>query len=80
MNICTMTVYLLQHGVAMMAEAKMAAAEDSGGGQQQRWRRTTAADNDGSQDWAADYDREGWERTANNDGIKHKGRRRRCCF
>ncbi len=63
-------------GVAMMAAAKMAAAEDSGGGRQQRWRRTTAADDDGTQDRVADYDGEGWEQAANNDGIKPKGRRR----
>ncbi len=59
--------------VAMMAAAKMAAAEDSSGG---RRRRTTAADEDGTRDRAADYDGEGWERAANNDGIKRKGRRR----
>ncbi len=46
-------------GVVMMAAAKLAAAEDSGSGQQWRRRRTTAADNDGRQDWAADYDGEG---------------------
>ena len=64
-------------GVVMMAAAKMAAAEDSSGGQR---RRMTAADDNGTQDWAADYDGEGRERAANNDGIKHKGWRRQCCF
>ncbi len=60
-------------GVAMIAAAKMAAAEDSSGGQ--RW-RTMAADDDGTRDRAADYDGEGRERAANNDGIKRKGWRR----
>jgi hypothetical protein len=42
-------------GVVTMA----AAAEDGGGeGQQQRW-TMTAVDNNGMQDWAADYDGEG---------------------
>ncbi len=35
-----------------------------------------AADADGTQDRAADYDGEGRERAVNNDGIKRKGRRR----
>jgi hypothetical protein len=29
-------------------------------------------DNDGMQDWAADYKGEGGERVANNNGIRHK--------
>ncbi len=55
------------------------AAEDNndGGG---RWQRTMAADDDGTQDWAEDYDGEGRERAANNGGIRQKGRRRRFCF
>jgi hypothetical protein len=36
----------------------------------------TAADDDGTQDRAANYDREGRERAANYDGIKPKGWRR----
>ncbi len=59
-------------GVVMMAAVKMAAAEDSGGGRQQRRQRTTAADNDGTQDRAGDYDGEGRERAANNDGIRYR--------
>jgi hypothetical protein len=55
-------------GVAMMA----AAAEDGGGGQRQQRRTTTAADNNGAQGRAADYDGEGRERVANNNGIRHK--------
>jgi len=47
-----------------------------GGKQQQQRQTTTATDGNGMQDWAADYDGEGWERAANNDGIKRKGRRR----
>ncbi len=38
-----------------------------GGGQQQQ--TTTAADNDGTQDLAADYEGEGGEQAANNNGI-----------
>ncbi len=51
-------------GVVMMA----AAAEDSGG--RQRWRRqtTTAADNNGMQDWAADYKGDGQEQAARDSG------------
>ncbi len=32
----------------------------------------TAANNNGTQDWAADYDGEGQEQVANNKGIKHQ--------
>jgi hypothetical protein len=39
-----------------------------------------AADDNGMQDWAADYNGEGRERGANNNGIQHKRRRRRCFF
>jgi hypothetical protein len=58
-------------GVVMMALVKMVAAEDGGGGRQRQWRRTTAADDGGTRDRAADYNGEGQERAANNDGIRH---------
>jgi hypothetical protein len=50
--------------VVMMA----AVAEDGGGGQ--RWQRqtTTVADNNGMQDWAADYKGDGHERAARDGG------------
>jgi hypothetical protein len=51
-------------GVAMMA----ATGEEGGGGQQQKRWTTTMADNNGIQDWAADYDREGRERAARDGG------------
>ncbi len=54
------------------------ADDNSDGGGRRRW--TTAADDNGTQDWAADYNGEGWEWAENNDSIKHRGRRRRCCF
>jgi hypothetical protein len=38
-------------GVVMMA----AAAEDSGSGRQRQRQTTIAADNNGTQDWAADF-------------------------
>ncbi len=44
-------------GVVMMAAAKITAAEDSGGRQRRQWRWKTAADDNGTQDWVADYDR-----------------------
>ncbi len=40
------------------------AVEDGGGGQQQQRRTTIVAENNGMQDWAADYDREGQEQVA----------------
>jgi hypothetical protein len=42
----------------------------NGGRQQWQWRRTTAADDDGTQDRAADYKGEGGEQAANNNGIR----------
>ena len=45
--------------------------DDGNGGQRQRW-MTKAADDDGTQDQAADYEGEGGERTVNNNGIRHK--------
>ncbi len=47
----------------------MAAVDDNGYGEQQRSCEMTAADGNGMQDWAADYDKEGQEQTVNNDGI-----------
>ncbi len=48
------------------------AAEDSGGGWQgQRW-WTKAVDDNGIQDSAADYNGEGQERAAKNNGIRHQ--------
>jgi hypothetical protein len=50
--------------VVMMA----AEVEDSGGGGRRRRRTTTAADDNGIQDWAANYKGEGQEQAA-RDGI-----------
>jgi hypothetical protein len=47
-------------GVVMMA----AAAEDGCSGRQWQRRTTTALDNNGMQDWLADYEGEGQERWA----------------
>ncbi len=44
--------------VVMMA----AAAEDGGGGRRRQRRTTTAANDNGMQDWAADYKGDGQER------------------
>jgi hypothetical protein len=44
------------------------AADDGGNRGRQRWRMTMAVDDDGSQDWAADYDGEGQERAARDGG------------
>ncbi len=49
----------------------MAAVDDDGNGRQQRQRMKTADDND-TQDWVADYKREGGERAANNISIRQK--------
>ncbi len=46
-----------------------------GGQRQRRWRTTTAANDDGMQDWAADYEGEGGERAANNNGIRARRER-----
>ncbi len=43
-------------------------ADNDGNGGRQRWRTTTAADDDGSQDWVADYDGEGREWAARDGG------------
>jgi hypothetical protein len=51
----------------------MVTADDNNGdGGQRQWQRrmTTAADNNGMQDWAADYEGEGGERAANNNCIR----------
>ncbi len=50
----------------------MAVVEDDGEGGWQQQRRTTATDDNGTQDWVADYEGEGGERAANNNGIRHK--------
>jgi hypothetical protein len=42
--------------------------DNDGDGGQQRWQTTMAADDDGLQDWAADYDGEGRERAARDGG------------
>ncbi len=47
-------------GVVMMAVA----VEDSGGGQRWQMRTMIAAEDNGMQDWAADYDGEAQERAA----------------
>jgi hypothetical protein len=47
----------------------VAAADNNSNGRCRWWWMTTVADNDGVQDWAADYDREGQERAVNNDNI-----------
>jgi hypothetical protein len=48
----------------------MATADNNNGnGRRQQQQTTTAADNDGTQDWAADYEGEGGEQAANNNGI-----------
>jgi hypothetical protein len=44
----------------------------NGNSRRQQWRMTKAADNDGTQDWAADYKGEGGERAANNNNIRQK--------
>jgi hypothetical protein len=46
--------------------------DDNGDGGQRQWRRqtTTVADDNGMQDQAADYEGEGGEWAANNNGIR----------
>ncbi len=51
-------------GVVMMA----AAAEDGSSGRRRRRRTTTAADNNGMQDWVADYKVDEQERAARDGG------------
>jgi hypothetical protein len=49
----------------------MATAEDNNGnGGQQKQQTTTALDDNGMQDWVADYKGEGGEQAANNNGIR----------
>jgi hypothetical protein len=48
----------------------MAANDDNGDGGQQQRQTTTAANNDGTQDWVADYEGKGGERAVNNNGIR----------
>jgi hypothetical protein len=51
-------------GVVMMA----AAAEDSGGGQRRQRRTMIVADDNGMQDWVADYEGDGQEQLARDGG------------
>jgi hypothetical protein len=44
------------------------AVEDGGGGQRRRRRTMKATENNGMQDWVADYDREEQERAAREGG------------
>ncbi len=53
----------------------MAAVDDNGDGGQRQRRMTKAADDNGMQDRAADYEGEGGERGANNNGIRPAGQR-----
>ena len=46
------------------------AEDDNGNGRQQLQRTTTAADDNGMQGWAADYEGEGGEQATNNNGIR----------
>ncbi len=49
-----------------------AADDNDGNGGQQQWWMTKAADDNVTQDQAADYKGEGGERAANNNGIRQK--------
>jgi hypothetical protein len=51
-------------GVVMMA----AVAEDGGGGRRRQRRTTTVADNNGMQDWVADYKGDKLEQAARDGG------------
>ncbi len=53
----------------------MTAVENDDDGRQRQRRRTKVADDDGTQDQAADYKGEGGEQTANNNGIRPAGQR-----
>ncbi len=53
----------------------MAAVDNDGNGRQQEWQTTKVADDDGTQDRAADYKGEGGERAANNNCIRPAGQR-----
>ncbi len=48
----------------------MAAMDDNGDCGQRQRRMTKVADDDSTQDQAADYEGEGGERAANNNGIR----------
>ncbi len=52
----------------------MVADDDDGNGGQLQWRMMKVADNDGTQDQAADYKGEQGERAANNNGIRQKAK------
>jgi hypothetical protein len=47
-----------------------AADDDNSNGRQRHQQTMTVADDDGTQDWAADYKGEGGERVANTNGIR----------
>jgi hypothetical protein len=53
----------------------MAAVNDDGNGERQQWQMTKAADDDGTRDQVADYEGEGGEWEANNNGIRPAGQR-----
>ncbi len=53
----------------------MAAVDNNGNGGRQQRRRTKAADDDSTQDQEVDYEWEGGERAANNNGIRPAGQR-----
>ncbi len=53
----------------------MVAVDDDGNGGQRQRRMMKAADNDGMRDQAADYEGEGGEQAANNNGIRPAGQR-----
>jgi hypothetical protein len=55
----------------------MAMVDNDSDGRQQQWRTTKVADDDGMQDQAADYEGEGGERAANNNGMRPAGQRAR---
>jgi hypothetical protein len=53
----------------------MAAVDNNGDGERQQRQTMKAADDDGTQDQAVDYERVGGERAANNNGIRPAGQR-----
>ncbi len=57
----------------MLQRQKMVGVDNESKGGQRRQRQTTmVADNDGTQDQVVDYNGEGQEWEANNNGIRHK--------
>ncbi len=53
----------------------MTAVDDGGNGGRRQQRTTKATDDDSTLDQAVDYEGEGGERTANNNGIRPAGQR-----